>query len=135
MISLDSFSTPIIGGLLVRVTALLAVAWLAERVVSRGSASMRHALWVAAFAGVLVLPLAARFVPPLELPLLPATAQERVSGPAPCSQTCSPAETAERPPRTAPSTRPCDRCPETAILCRHLNIVKPLLLNLDETMI
>lgn len=82
MISLDSFSTPVVGGLLVRVTALLAVAWLAERVVSRGSASMRHALWVAAFAGVLVLPLAARFVPPLELPLLPATAQERVAGPA-----------------------------------------------------
>jgi HEAT repeat protein/beta-lactamase regulating signal transducer with metallopeptidase domain len=82
MISLDSFATSAVAGLLVRVTALLAVAWLAERVVSRGSASMRHALWVAAFAGVLVLPLAARFVPPLELPLLPATAQERVSGPA-----------------------------------------------------
>src|SRR5262245_9587866 len=81
MIAFDSFSVPVVVGLLLRVTAVLGLAWLGARVAARRSASMRHALWVAAFLGVLTLPLAARFMPSVELPLLPAVEQARVSTP------------------------------------------------------
>jgi len=81
MIAFDSFSAPVVGSLLVRVTAVLALSWLGARIAARGSASMRHALWVAAFVGVLALPLAARFMPSLELPLLPAAEQTRLPAP------------------------------------------------------
>ena len=83
MIALDSFSAPVVGSVLVRVTAVLALSWLGARIAARRSASMRHALWVAAFAGVLALPLAARFMPSLELPLLPAVEQPRSPAPQP----------------------------------------------------
>ena len=82
MIAFDSFSAPVVGSLLVRVTAVLALSWLGARIAARGSASMRHALWVAAFVGVLALPLAARFMPSLELPLLPAPEQTPLPAPA-----------------------------------------------------
>jgi beta-lactamase regulating signal transducer with metallopeptidase domain len=82
MIAFDSFSAPVVGALLVRVTAVFALAWLGARFAARGSASMRHALWVAAFVGVLALPLAARFMPSLELPFLPPVEQPRLPAPA-----------------------------------------------------
>jgi beta-lactamase regulating signal transducer with metallopeptidase domain len=83
MIAFDSFSAPLVVGLLARVTAVLALTWLGARVAARGSASMRHALWVAAFVGVLTLPLAARLMPSLELPLLPAVAGAQAATPQP----------------------------------------------------
>jgi HEAT repeat protein/beta-lactamase regulating signal transducer with metallopeptidase domain len=89
MIAFDSFSAPVVGSLLVRVTALLALSWLGARIAARGSASMRHALWVAAFVGVLALPLAARFMPSLELPLLPAAEQTRLPAPQPAQMDAS----------------------------------------------
>ena len=89
MIAFDSFSAPVIGSLLLRVTAVLALSWLGARIATRGSASMRHALWVAAFVGVLALPLAARFMPSLELPLLPAADDTRVPAPQAAQVTAS----------------------------------------------
>ncbi len=89
MIAFDSFSAPVVGSLLVRVTAVLALSWLGARIAARGSASMRHALWVAAFVGVLALPLAARFMPSLELPLLPAAEQTRLPAPQPAQMDSS----------------------------------------------
>ncbi len=89
MIAFDSFSAPVVGSLLVRVTAVLALSWLGARIAARGSASMRHALWVAAFVGVLALPLAARFMPSLELPLLPAAEQTRLPAPQPAQMASS----------------------------------------------
>ena len=96
MTAFDSFSVPVVGALLVRVTAVIALTWLGARIAARGSASMRHALWVAAFVGVLALPLAARFMPSLELPLLPAAEQARVRAPQASPMAPSVAATASR---------------------------------------
>jgi HEAT repeat protein/beta-lactamase regulating signal transducer with metallopeptidase domain len=98
MIPVDSFPAPAVIGLLVRVTAVLTLSWLGARIAARGSASTRHALWVAAFVGVLALPLAAKFMPSLELPLLPAAEQ----APAPARQPAQMALPAAPPPSAAP---------------------------------
>jgi beta-lactamase regulating signal transducer with metallopeptidase domain len=107
MIAFDSVSTPMLGGLLARVTAVLALTWLGTRIAARGSASMRHALWVAAFVGVLALPLAARFMPSLELPILPAAEQSNTApAPAPISSMVSAPRTHATPINLAPTGSP-----------------------------
>ena len=108
MIAWDSFSAPVVGSVLVRVTAVLALSWLGARIAARGSASMRHALWVAAIVGVLALPLAARFMPSLELPLLPAAEQTRPPAPQPVAQmdSASAAPRASATPINLPPSAP-----------------------------
>jgi beta-lactamase regulating signal transducer with metallopeptidase domain len=62
--------------LLLRASLLLALAWLGALAVRRagGSAAMRHQVWLAAMAALLLLPLAAWLAPPLDLPILPGGA-------------------------------------------------------------
>jgi beta-lactamase regulating signal transducer with metallopeptidase domain len=60
--------------LAVRSSILLGCAWLAARLTGavRGSAALRHAVWMLGFAAIASLPLLAKLLPPLLLPVLPA---------------------------------------------------------------
>jgi HEAT repeat protein/beta-lactamase regulating signal transducer with metallopeptidase domain len=74
MIPADSWSFAMLADISMRVTLVLALAWLGARLTFQRSASARHAMWAAAFIAVLALPLAAGLVPAWSLPLLPAPA-------------------------------------------------------------
>lgn len=54
---------------LARGAVVLALAFGAERCLRRCSASLRHAVWVTAFAALLALPLVALLAPRIEVPL------------------------------------------------------------------
>src|SRR5262245_62075792 len=56
-------------GLLVRGAVFLAAAFAVDLALRRRSASLRHALWSATFAALLLLPLAARITLPVTAPL------------------------------------------------------------------
>jgi beta-lactamase regulating signal transducer with metallopeptidase domain len=60
--------------LALRSSVLLGLAWLAAWIIQsqRGSAAMRHAVWMLGFAAVASLPLLAWLLPPLRLAVLPA---------------------------------------------------------------
>jgi uncharacterized protein (TIGR03435 family) len=54
-----------------KATVLLAIALMAVRGARRANAALRHAILASTFAAVVALPLAARFVPQVALPILP----------------------------------------------------------------
>ena len=62
--------------LLVRSSLLLAMIWLAAACVRKagGSAAMRHMIWLFGLGALLLFPLFTALMPPLHLPILPATA-------------------------------------------------------------
>lgn len=62
--------------LLVRSSLLLALIWLAAVCVRKagGSAAMRHMIWLFGLGALLLFPLLSVLMPPLQLPVLPATA-------------------------------------------------------------
>lgn len=62
-------TTDILLSLTARVTMLIAVAWGVTLVARRGSASLRHLVWIAALAGSLAVPLAPRLIPAREVPV------------------------------------------------------------------
>lgn len=59
-----------------RTSILLGAAWLAASLTraARGSAAVRHGVWMLGFASIASLPVLARLLPPLFLPVLPAQA-------------------------------------------------------------
>lgn len=57
--------------LALRATTLLALGFLAERMLRRAPAAARHAVWVATFAGLALLPLLRPVLPGVALPVLP----------------------------------------------------------------
>jgi TonB family protein len=60
-----------------KMTIVLAFAALLSVMLRRASASLRHAVWLAALAGAAVLPIVAAFAPQLPLMLLPAAEELR----------------------------------------------------------
>lgn len=66
----------LVGRVTVVLLLALGLAWLARR----SSASLRHHLWTVTFALLLCLPLASRFGPSWELPLLPAVPAQAADG-------------------------------------------------------
>src|SRR4030095_1368230 len=69
--------------LLLRSTLVLAAAWIAAAAIRKtgGAAAMRHVAWLLGFAGLALLPLLAKLVPTLPLPVLPAEAILPVGAP------------------------------------------------------
>jgi bla regulator protein BlaR1 len=69
--------------LLVRSTALLLAAWAVATVLRRcgGSAAMRHYVWLAGIAGLLLLPLLSVTMPALPLAILPEASAPLASAP------------------------------------------------------
>ena len=65
-----------IAALTLRVTVILALAWVGAQVAFRRSAATRHAVWVAAFVAALALPMAGRVMPVWAVPVLPAAAAD-----------------------------------------------------------
>jgi beta-lactamase regulating signal transducer with metallopeptidase domain len=57
----------------VKASLLLVAGLLLDRVMRRQAAALRHRVWTAAFAALLLVPLAAPLAPDWSLPLLPAT--------------------------------------------------------------
>ena len=55
----------------VRATVLLTVAWLADRMLRRSSAAVRHRVWASVLIGLLTLPVLSRLLPGWSLPVLP----------------------------------------------------------------
>ena len=78
--------SPVIDVIL-KVTVVLAVAPLAARVLSRGSAAARHQIWVVALAASLLMPLLAAVAPQWQIEVLPAApvAVQSVSTPSPAA--------------------------------------------------
>jgi ankyrin repeat protein/beta-lactamase regulating signal transducer with metallopeptidase domain len=67
---LAPFALPLLA-LALRATLLLALAFLADRALRRAPAAARHAVWVAAFAGLALLPVLGGALPGVALPVLP----------------------------------------------------------------
>src|SRR6185503_11712315 len=76
--------SPVIDVIL-KVTVVLALAPVAARALSRGSAAARHQIWVVALAASLLMPVLAAVAPQWQLEVLPApaTTMQAVSAPAP----------------------------------------------------
>jgi len=87
-----------------KTSLLLAAGWIASRLLGRASASLRHLVWVAALAAVLLLPLAERVTPRWRVGVPAAGGAERIATPAPVAAPSSPA------PRV-PSPLPAERRP------------------------
>ena len=82
--------------LLVKATCLLCAGFLTATVLRRATAGARHAMWIATLSGLLLLPVAGRWLPVLALPWLPPQGAPELS-------LAPPAHDAMRPP--APSSR------------------------------
>ena len=67
--------SPVVDVLL-KVTVVLAIAPLAARALSRGSAAARHQIWVVALAASLLMPVLAAVAPQWRIAVLPAPAAE-----------------------------------------------------------
>lgn len=78
--------SPVVDVIL-KVTVVLAIAPLAARALSRGSAAARHQIWVVALAASLLMPVLAAVAPQWRIEVLPASATtvQSVSAPAPAS--------------------------------------------------
>ncbi len=63
---------PLLSALWLKSIVLLASAALLARFLRRSSASIRHRIWLAAMAALLILPLASVALPQIDLPLLPS---------------------------------------------------------------
>ncbi|HST36058.1 MAG TPA: M56 family metallopeptidase [Allosphingosinicella sp.] len=92
--------------LLLRSSLLLAIVWLAAAGVRRagGSAAMRHMIWLLGLGALLLLPLLTAVLPPLDLPILPAT------------ETVSPIETVASAPTAPAPAAPSATAQETVSL-------------------
>ncbi len=96
--------------LLTKATVVLTAGFLAVAGLRDATAGTRHAVWVATFMGLLVLPLAGRLLPALPLPLLPAAtdpepSQTLVVSPG-SPESTSPRSPAEPPKRLRESRSP-----------------------------
>lgn len=75
-----SVSQPLgLVGLAARATVLLAAALLLSRLLRGRAAATRHVMWTATFVLLLGLPIAAAWLPPWELPLLPSSGGDGAS--------------------------------------------------------
>src|SRR5689334_11432451 len=73
----NSWSDQLSLGLIIfalRATVLLAIAFLATRLLRNGSAALRHLVWTAAVVGVVALPVLSVVVPAWEVPVITITA-------------------------------------------------------------
>jgi len=59
----------LIGGYTIKATAVMGLAWLGTLVCRRQTASVRHAIWLAGFAAVLLLPLLSLVLPSRAVPV------------------------------------------------------------------
>ncbi len=66
---------PLLSTIAVKTSLLMLIALPAGQLLRRTSAALRHLIYVATIAGVLVLPLASMLLPNLELPILPPAAK------------------------------------------------------------
>ena len=71
-----SLATQYLVELLICSTSLLLLTWGVTKIARGWSAAVRHRAWLLAFAGLAVLPLALLVLPSMNLPILPAVAQE-----------------------------------------------------------
>ena len=67
--------SPVVDVIL-KVTVVLAIAPLAARALSRGSAAARHQIWVVALAASLLMPVLAAVAPQWRIAVLPAPPAE-----------------------------------------------------------
>jgi HEAT repeat protein/beta-lactamase regulating signal transducer with metallopeptidase domain len=69
--SIDTtYLATVLANVSVKVTIILTAVWLATRLLRRGSAAVRHLVWVTGVAGILILPLAWLILPAWYVPLL-----------------------------------------------------------------
>ena len=74
MIAVTWWSFAAIAALALRVTVVLALAWVGAQIAFRRSAATRHAVWATAFVAALALPMAGRLMPVWAVPVLPPEA-------------------------------------------------------------
>ncbi len=74
MIAVTWWSFAAIAALTLRVTVVLALAWVGAQIAFRRSAATRHAVWATAFVAALALPMAGRVLPVWSVAVLPPEA-------------------------------------------------------------
>jgi beta-lactamase regulating signal transducer with metallopeptidase domain/HEAT repeat protein len=118
---LSTWIPTVIAGLAanaVKVTLLLALAGVAAGALRKGSSATRHAVWCAALAGTLLLPVLTLAVPEWTLPVLPARAPVAAVAPAPPAPAplvapSAPRVRVHRHTVVTPSPAPAPRAPAT----------------------